>query len=70
MGDSYKTREGNSEVLYTTQSIHDTNINGASIQGLTHRLNIFNHLMHFGDTFCLKKVISPSLSRSHIIKGF
>lgn len=39
------------------------------VQGLTHRLDIFNHLTHFGDTVCLKKVIAPSLSRSHIVKG-
>ena len=40
------------------------------IQRLTHRLDICNHLTHFGVTVGLKKVIAPSLSRSHIVEGF
>ena len=37
-------------------------------QALTHRLDIFGHLGHFCSTVGFKKVVAPTLSRSHIRK--
>ena len=45
------------------------NYSSFKLQGPTRRLDIFNHLTRLNDTAGLKKVIAPSLSRSHIVKG-
>jgi hypothetical protein len=36
----------------------------------THRPNIFGHLTYLSDTVGLKKVIAPSLNRTHIVKAY